>query len=100
LSLHQDKTKIFSARKGLTFLGFYLSRGVRRISAQAMRRQRSRLKKFRYWAGRGEIEQADIVDSLSCWKAHSRWADASALCQQMAFEEAVWSDAVPAVLLS
>ena len=100
LSLHSDKTQIFSARKGLTFLGFNLSRGRRRMGAAGMRRLRARLKRFRYGAGRGEIGESAMADSVRCWSAHSARADAFCLRADLALEASAWSHAVPAALMA
>ena len=84
LCLHPDKSQVFSARRGLTFLGFYLSRGRRRLAAHAMRRVRLRLKKFRYDASRGVMTASDINASMLCWKAHSEYADTVRLRAEIA----------------
>ncbi len=76
LCLHPDKTQIFAARKGLTFLGFYLSRGRRRIAAKGMQRLRRRLKAFRYLKKLGDITESDMANSMLCWRAHSSYANA------------------------
>jgi retron-type reverse transcriptase len=99
LCLHQDKTGIFPARRGLTFLGFYLSRGRRRVSAAGMRRVRARVKLFRYLAQEKAISEAVIADSFMCWAAHSRYADTTALRQSIAENAATWSDALPAAVI-
>ncbi len=94
LRLHADKTQVFVARKGLTFLGFYLSRTRRRISAYGMRRFRARLKKFRYLLEQGLIDEEKITQSVLCWRAHSDYANTSRLKAQLARETGVWSERV------
>ena len=99
LCLHPDKTAVYSARRGLTFLGFHLSRGRRRICAQGMRRLRSRLKRFKYLTEQKMITEGEIGDSFLCWAAHSRYADTIALRHSIAADTAPWSNALPAAVL-
>jgi len=99
LRLHTDKTRIFSVRKGMTFLGFRSSRGRCRVSAQGMKRVRARMKKFRYLAGQKEITEPEMAASVLCWVAHSRSANSARLRSKMAKETAAWSAGISGILL-
>ena len=98
LRLHSDKTRIFSVRKGMTFLGFRSSRGRCRVCAQGMKRMRARMKKFRYLTEQKEITGAEMATSVLCWSAHSRYADTARLRAILAQETSVWSKEVSGVL--
>lgn len=88
LELNRDKTAVYSCREGLTFLGFRMSRGRRRVSSRGMRRVRARLKRFRFQSQAGLISDGEMVDSMRCWTAHSCYADSLTLRRQMACEAA------------
>jgi retron-type reverse transcriptase len=104
VEMHADKTQIYSMRKGFTFMGFRLSAGSgagrSRVCAAGMRRMRARLKRFRYLAAKRLMTEAEMADSVLCWAAHSRYADASSLRRRLAAETSSWSASVPAALLA
>lgn len=99
LRLHKDKTRIFSVRKGMTFLGVRSSRGRCRVSSQGMRRMGARMKKFRYLLEKKGITEAEMSTSVLCWAAHSRYADSMMLRRKIAADASKWSGAVSAALL-
>lgn len=97
LKLHPDKTRIFSVRKGMTFLGFRSSRGRCRVSARGMKRLRARMKKFLYLLERQEITEPEMAASVQCWVAHSRSANTSRLRAKMAKDTESWSVGVSGI---
>jgi len=83
LQLHTHKTHVCPSTRGVSFLGFRLSRLERRLKQDAIRRFNRRLKKLQWLRSRGEIEYRQIQASLRAWLAHTTHANTEGLRQDL-----------------
>jgi len=79
LCLHEDKSQIYSVCGGIKFLGFRLFSWHRRLATDNVKRFRKRLNRFSSLFLDGKMTATKVKDSLRCWMAHSKYADAVVL---------------------
>ena len=79
LTLHEGKSQIYNTKGGIKFLGFRIYGDYRRLVSDNVRRFKKRLKKFAYRFENGEMKANQIRDSVRCWVAHSKYANAKRL---------------------
>jgi len=83
LDLHEGKSQIYKASKGVKFLGFRMFKNYRKLASNNVRNLKKRLKRFDYLLSKGKIGEEEIKDSIRCWVAHSKYADTKALRLRM-----------------
>ncbi len=79
LRLHKDKSQIYSRSDGIKFLGFRLFSEYRRLASDNVRRFKKQLNRFDCLFANGKITKSAVSDSLRCWVAHSKYANAATL---------------------
>jgi hypothetical protein len=79
LRLHADKTHVSPSTRGVSFLGFRLSRSGRRLKQDAITRFNRRVKKLRWLRRRGEVGFDQIAASLKAWLAHAAHANSEGI---------------------
>jgi len=79
LRLHKDKSQIYPTPDGIKFLGFRLFSGHRRLTSDNLRRFKKRLKRFGCLFADGKVAKNVVRDSVRCWVAHSKYANAAIL---------------------
>lgn len=71
LKIHANKTRIFPVRTGISFLGFIVFPTHRRLQRQNGIRFRRRYQKLRQQVATGDIELAQLHQSVQAWIAHA-----------------------------
>lgn len=77
LRLHKNKTHIRPSSSGVLLLGLRVWPNQIRLSQQAIRRFNRRRRRMQHEFARGQINCQAIQDSLSCWSAWTKQANAS-----------------------
>jgi hypothetical protein len=67
----------------LTFLGFALTPGSRRLTRDGLRRFNRRLRRQRWLKRHRMIAPAQIRQSLRCWLAHTAPANATGIRREL-----------------
>jgi retron-type reverse transcriptase len=75
LSMHEGKSRIYSVKEGVEFLGFRHLHGRVRVRRENVRRFIKRMRKMQKAYAAGEIEFEKVRDSVSSWSAHAAYAD-------------------------
>lgn len=75
LALHEDKSQVFPARRGVTFLGYRVWPRRLRMRTSTMVRMRRREKEVRaqYW--NGDITAEDYRQTVSSLLGYLKWGD-------------------------
>ena len=94
LRLHQAKSQIYKTNEGISFLGFRIFYNHRRLLKDNVRRFKKRLRRFTYLldktppskelggsipVDKGKVELDKVKNSVRCWVAHSKYANAKTL---------------------
>ncbi len=79
LDMHQGKSQVYNTGNGIKFLGFRIFKDYRRLVSDNVRRFKKRLKKFEYALENNKLSNRNVRDSVRCWAAHSRYANANTL---------------------
>lgn len=79
LQMHEGKSQIYNTEKGIKFLGFRIYKDYRRLASDNVGRFKKRLGKFTYLFENGKIKEKEVIDSVRCWVAHSKYANAGGL---------------------
>jgi len=83
LKIHEGKSRIYTVKEGVEFLGFRHLDGTVRVRKENVRRFRRRMKKLQkeYAAGRIKIDR--VKESLVSWNAHAANANSLRLRQEL-----------------
>jgi len=83
LSIHDGKSRIYTVKEGIEFLGFRHLPCMTRIRKENVKRFKCRMKYFQSKYSRGEISISDIKTSIISWLAHASYADSYNLREQL-----------------
>ncbi len=79
LRLHPVKTRVYQTREGVEFLGFRIFLDRVRLRKENVRRFMARLKRMRTDFQSGTLGKEKIIQRITSWIAHARWADSARL---------------------
>ncbi len=79
LKLPYSKTSLEPVGKGLTFLGYRIFPGYRKLRERNKRKFKHRLKTQKEALSREEIDFSELKDSIDSWKGHAQHADTEEL---------------------
>lgn len=86
LTLHPIKTQVTETRFGASFVGFRVLKTHIRVRSDNLRRAKHRIQHLLIRHGQNRIRKADVLNSLTSWKAHLDHGDTWRL-QQAIFSE-------------
>ena len=83
LTFHPRKCFVAPVKAGLTFLGFRLYPGSRRLEAGNVRRMKRRVRLFRQMVQEGRMPSSVVTVRFNSWLAHARHGDTARLRRWM-----------------
>ncbi len=83
LRLHPRKTRVFPAKNGCEFLGFYVYPHVRKLKKANVRLFQKRLKRMARAYGKGEVGLESVQASIRGWLGHACQAQSVALRERI-----------------
>ncbi|MCP4253061.1 MAG: RNA-dependent DNA polymerase [Candidatus Scalindua sp.] len=83
LRLHENKSRIFRTADGVDFLGYRIFPDYLRVRKSGVKRYRKKLKKMAADYKNGNIELAEINNSVQSWIGHVKHADSYQLRKEM-----------------
>ncbi len=83
LRLHENKSRIFRTADGVDFLGYRIFPDYIRVRKSGVKRYRKKLKKMAVEYKNGNIELAEINNSIQSWIGHVKHADSYQLRKEI-----------------
>ena len=79
LSIHEGKSRIYTTKEGIEFLGFRHLPGRTRVRQENLKRFKGRMRKLQREYGEGKIPLTRVRDSIVSWVAHASYAHSEEL---------------------
>jgi retron-type reverse transcriptase len=83
LSIHEGKSRIYTAKEGIEFLGFRHLPGRNRVRKENVKRFKLRMLKLQREYSWDRIPLAKVRDSVVSWIAHAAYGDTERLREQL-----------------
>jgi len=83
LSIHGGKSRIYTIKEGIEFLGFRHLPGRSRVRKENVKRFKCRMRRYQKRYSEGEIAFSDIKPSVISWLSHASYAESYNLRKQL-----------------
>ncbi len=83
LSIHDGKSRIYTVKEGVEFLGFRHLPHMTKVRKENVRRFKARMRRLQDEYSRGEVALSEIGASVTSWLSHASYADSYKLRAQM-----------------
>jgi hypothetical protein len=83
LSIHDGKSRVYTVKEGVEFLGFRHLPGRVRVRKENVRRFQARMRSLQEQYSKGEVSLPAIRASVTSWLAHAAYADSYRLRKKM-----------------
>ena len=83
LALHPGKSRIYTLKEGIEFLGFRHLPGRVRVRKENTRRFRDRMRRLEHAYETGQVTRERVNASLVSWCAHASYADSVGLRRKL-----------------
>jgi retron-type reverse transcriptase len=75
LSLHTDKSRVYTLKEGVEFLGFRHLPYTMKVRKENVKRFRKRMRRYQIKYSRGGVSLSQIKNSIVSWEAHASYGD-------------------------
>jgi len=83
LSIHVGKSRIYTVKEGVEFLGFRHLLNMTKVRKENIKRFKARMRRLQMGYSRGEVSLSDIRASVTSWLSHAAYADSVRLRKQL-----------------